>query len=120
MQRAKESDDFDFDMIVVVYVAPKGYNSSFYAFPRGAIINLDELLLKEERGRGFRGKVSTNAHLIRTQFNADFERIKSLTENSPYITEDCKYILVRNVENTDINEDNWSPMIYKDYLGYVF
>ncbi|KAJ2085697.1 hypothetical protein GGI09_002541 [Coemansia sp. S100] len=119
MERAKEEDNFDFDKIVVVYAASNGLTSSFYAFRHGDIINLDELLQGENRRRDFRGKIGIGDHLIRTLFDHNFERIGSLNDNTPYITDNCKYILVRNVADVDITDYNWSRMIYKDYLEYV-
>ncbi|KAJ2247270.1 hypothetical protein GGI13_005114, partial [Coemansia sp. RSA 455] len=93
MQRAKTDDGLNPLKIIVIY-ASKGLPSSFFAFERGAIINLDELEQEEEQGPYFRGENSCNANLIRSQFDENYEWIGGINKYTPDVFEDCKYILV--------------------------
>ncbi|KAJ2056171.1 hypothetical protein GGH13_007630 [Coemansia sp. S155-1] len=94
MQRAKTDDGPNPLKIIVIY-ASEGLPSSFFAFERGAIINLDELEQEEEQGPYFRGENSIDAKLIRSQFDANYKWIGSINKYTPDIFEDCKYILIR-------------------------
>ncbi|KAJ2050436.1 hypothetical protein GGI08_005494, partial [Coemansia sp. S2] len=105
MQRAKTDDGPNPLKIIVIY-ASEGLPSSFFAFERGAIINLDELEQEEEQGPYFRGENSIDAKLIRSQFDANYKWIGSINKYTPDIFEDCKYILIRKVSDADIGLDS--------------
>ncbi|KAJ2354349.1 hypothetical protein GGH92_000094 [Coemansia sp. RSA 2673] len=117
MQRAKEEDGSNPGKIVILYIAPKGFDSRFYAFKRSAITNLNRLLQEEERSPYYRREGSNADHLIRTQFGVNFEWVGSLNKNTPDITVDCKYIIVRSLASADMSDEDIRRMIKSAFVG---
>lgn len=101
MKLANWKDGLDSNNIIIEYIGEGGDVTTTYVFNRNSGNNLDTFLA-EERDINIFSVVSSMDNLVRLQFDANFQWIGYLNENTSSIAEDCKYILVGNTKNVTI------------------